>query len=97
MPETPQSLEDKAAEARETQEYHDKDEAKNRALFIVKGMLKAPSTAKFSDPIVTKTANVFEVSGYVDSQNSFGAMLRTTFTVVFSKSKDEWSVVDFKI
>jgi ribosomal protein L40E len=94
---SPESRQKTADQAKEDQEYNDKYEAKDRALFIVKGMLKSPSTAQFSDPTITKTANVFEVIGYVDSQNSFGAMLRTDFTVTFKKIGDKWDLVDIKI
>jgi hypothetical protein len=57
----------------------------------VKGGLKAPSTAKFPDnfcrDVATSTAKnaegrtVWTVSGPVDAQNTFGAMIRSTYTV----------------
>lgn len=50
----------------------------------VSEQLKAPSTAHFS-PIeksgVKFDAGHIRVSGYVDSQNSFGAMLRSKYTI----------------
>ena len=49
----------------------------------VMGMLKAPSTAKFTDwteSLMNKTGdNQYRFVSYVDSQNGFGAMLRTRF------------------
>lgn len=62
---------------------------------IVKKSLKSPSTAKFPgyrEVIIKRFMNkapnrapneAYEVSSYVDSQNSFGAMIRSTWTVVF--------------
>lgn len=49
----------------------------------VKNNLKSPATAKFpsssSTDIRELEDNLFETRSYVDSQNSFGAMLRTNF------------------
>ena len=57
--------------------------AYNQAQRFVKAALKAPSTAQF--PLTGNTQEVqtnrFLSQGYVDSQNSFGAMLRTSFVV----------------
>lgn len=97
LPPTQHELDIKAAAAIEDQERSEKYDAKERALYLVKSTLKSPSSAVFGEPYVIKTANTFEVGGYVDSQNSFGAMLRTTFTVVLSKNGDQWKLVDFKI
>ena len=53
-------------------------------------MLKAPSTAKFPYPSdsgvsINKLAeNKYFISSYVDSENSFGAMIRNTFTVTIT-------------
>lgn len=52
------------------------------AKFEVKENLKAPSTAKFQsfpDAVIYKEGSYFVVEFYVDSQNSFGAMIRTDF------------------
>lgn len=48
---------------------------------FVTQFLKSPSTAKFPyDPVqVTNNGNMYYVVGYVDSQNSFGAMLRSNW------------------
>lgn len=49
----------------------------------VKSRLKSPSSANFPWGIdcVTKISdNTYVINSYVDSQNSFGAMLRTNFT-----------------
>lgn len=58
------------------------------ALDIVKGSLKAPSTAKFcAYPDATVKYNNgadYTVNGYVDAQNSYGASIRTRFTVTLT-------------
>lgn len=54
--------------------------------YYVKQVLKSPATVKFppTDFLVHRlNDNRFEVVSYVDSQNSFGAMLRSSWNVVF--------------
>ena len=56
----------------------------NAAKSDVPNYLKSPSTADFpnvlgDDWIVVRDSDYFYVKSYVDSQNSFGAMLRTNF------------------
>ena len=46
----------------------------------VEARLKAPSTAKFSDVSVKGIGGEFTVTGSVDSENSFGAMIRSEFS-----------------
>lgn len=47
---------------------------------FVKQQLKAPATAKFSQESPTMvSATEYTIGGSVDSQNSFGALLRATF------------------
>lgn len=48
----------------------------------LKNYLKAPSTAQFQEEFIYSSTepNIIKVKGYVDSQNSFGAMLRADFT-----------------
>ena len=51
---------------------------------VIKKTLKAPSTAKFVDVQAYELSNlkdVWAVNGYVDSQNSFGAMIRSQWEV----------------
>ena len=50
----------------------------------VEAQLKAPKTAKFAplkDWGYSRDENHFQVTGYVDAQNSFGAMIRSNFVV----------------
>lgn len=54
--------------------------------YYVKQVLKSPASAVFpyTDFIVHRlNNNRFEVISYVDSQNSFGALLRSSWNVVF--------------
>lgn len=69
----------------------------------VKVALKSPSTAEFP-PFQSYNAqydgyNKYLVSGYVDAQNSFGAMLRTSYTcnIEQDKSTGSWHLIDLKV
>ena len=57
---------------------------------IIKNILKSPSTAKFpwdySEWAVGKENGSTIVQGYVDSQNGFGAMIRSTFQVTYKNN-----------
>lgn len=77
-------------------------EACDYAQDAVKERLKAPSTAKFPscgfdmDKYTIKTnknRTEFFVTGYVDAQNSFGAMLRENFGVILKRDGEHWTVV----
>jgi hypothetical protein len=49
---------------------------------VIPKVLKAPATAKFgekSDTFIVHAHGIYKVNGYVDSQNSFGAMLRSQY------------------
>lgn len=51
---------------------------------VIEKILKSPSTAKFVDVKAYELSNekdVWAVNGYVDSQNSFGAMIRSQWEV----------------
>ena len=54
---------------------------------IVEGNLKSPSTAKFckvTDATITHDGDKYTVKGWVDAANSFGATVRTNFTVEYT-------------
>ena len=66
--------------------------------------LKAPSTAKFPDQhdsdvmIARSDDHSYTVYGFVDAQNSFGAMIRTHYTGVIQQSgEEEWKLVGLTI
>jgi len=65
----------------------------------VKQQLKAPSTAKFGACATTDTTKYctkylgnqrYRVATYVDSQNAFGAMIRTHFVCVMEQTADDY-------
>jgi hypothetical protein len=71
---------------------------------FVSRALKAPSTAKFPAlPYEAKSLGdgFYRVKSYVDSQNSFGAMIRSDWTVDMALVEDHWfldkMIVDGKI
>ena len=45
----------------------------------VQARLKAPASAEFGGTQIRQTHDLWEITGYVDSQNSFGATLRSTY------------------
>lgn len=60
---------------------------------FVKQGLKAPSTAEFPTlPYDTSMdgSGLYEVDSYVDSQNSFGAMMRSNWSVLMRLQDDRW-------
>lgn len=80
--------------------------SKSDALFecqnAVKAKLKSPSSVQFAhygDSTITEVRdNTFRITSHVDSQNSFGAMMRSDFSCECQyKSKDNWIVSDVKI
>lgn len=71
---------------------------------FVKDRLKSPRTAKFPN-IFTKDEHVnylgnqkYEIDSYVDSENSFGAVIRTHFIgVIEQKDEDTWSLISLEL
>lgn len=89
-------------------EWKDKDERIKAWLLtkdIVEGSLKSPATAEFpyyNSSFVYKGTTTLDyvyytVRAYVDSQNGFGALIRTNFIVKLKQtSTDDWDLVDIK-
>jgi hypothetical protein len=78
-------------------ERDDSGQAWEQAKNAVKARLKAPSTAifpSFRDIQVEKIGTVtYEIYGYVDAQNAFGAMIRTNFFVSVSQvQNNKWKI-----
>jgi hypothetical protein len=64
---------------------------------FVEDRLKSPSSAEFSgifDTTISGSGDDYTVTGYVDAQNGFGAMLRSNYTCqVRDDGNDRWSLV----
>lgn len=61
---------------------------------FVEDRLKSPSTADFSDTETSNVGDLWTVTGAVDSENSFGAMIRNTYRCVVRYSGDDtWNLV----
>lgn len=64
---------------------------------FIEERLKAPATAEYEHS-TTFTNPAYRVTGTVDSENGFGAMIRSEFTcVVEPKGEDEWELVSLDI
>ena len=97
-PKTPEQI---AAETQAGEDAHLNLMACVNTEEAVQKRLKAPTSAKFPGcsayTVKTNDARTeFFVTGYVDAQNSFGAMIRTRFSVAMTKGKtdDSWKVVN---
>jgi hypothetical protein len=70
------------------------------AQLLVKARLKAPSTADFqaaSEAHVLDLGDEFDVTSYVDAQNSFGAKLRQNFIVKLRRDGEKWKLLDLEM
>jgi hypothetical protein len=62
--------------------------------------LRAPSTADFSghnDSQIVETANGYDIKGYVDAQNGFGAQIRTDWSCSVALVGDNWELLDLNV
>jgi len=74
-------------------DMNDKIDLHIQAQYFVLQTLKAPSTAKFPAlpyEVVDLEDGRYKIISYVDSQNSFGAMLRSDWSVVMKFNTDRW-------
>lgn len=82
-------------------EYDTRLGAFTAATMLVKENLKSPQSAIFptyESYMVTKEGDkLYRVTSYVDSQNSFGAMIRTDFSLLMRDDGFNWTVIDHKI
>lgn len=86
-----------------TVQQHDEKEAFYISQQIVEKILKAPSTAKFpwfsESEVRGLSDGSYHVKSYVDSQNSFGAMLRSNYLWIghFDVQSNGWKTEYFKL
>lgn len=80
----------------------DKMDAYVMAKQLMEKQLKAPATAdfaRFDESEVTNSGNdEWTVQSYVDSQNGFGALIRTRFTITMTVNRDTkyWQAIALK-
>lgn len=80
-------------------------EDKNSAAALVQtchtavlGRLKAPGTAQFGGEFTrTVGTQVSELTGWVDAQNGFGALIRMRWVCTATATSVGWSVTDVKL
>jgi hypothetical protein len=67
----------------------------------VESSLKAPATADFSgvfDSEITDNGDgTYDVAGYVDAENGFGANIRTDWTCTVRDTGDNWELVNLNV
>jgi len=73
-----------------------------QATFMIPRILKSPSTAEFCSITEARIQPLgdcsYEVRGYVDAQNSFGAKLRNNFTATMKYlGNDNWTMTAIDI
>ena len=101
VPETPQAI-----AARQQSAQANAAEQRRRSAFLaarrmIETQLKSPATADWSSyPATTITegdGGQLVVSGWVDSQNSFGAQVRTRYILTLAPEGDSWRAVDIRL
>ena len=78
-------------------ELSERDEAALYSQCLEEQLLKAPASAVFpslSEVIVNGGNWTYSVTSYVDSQNSYGAMIRTNYTFNIMKTEAGWTCLD---
>ena len=100
------SYEKKEADKKETVAWKTKDNSTMAYIMMqdfVKRRLKSPASAKFpfaseQDISIQKDEHEYVIFAYVDSQNSFGAMIRTYYSgVVKQIDAENWQLVTLDI
>lgn len=64
---------------------------------FIEQRLKAPATAEYPKPETSKDGATYTVRGGVDSENGFGAKIRTAYTCVVRDNGDTWTLVDLQM
>lgn len=68
------------------------------AQFHAEAFIKSPATADFGHADVTDKGNgVYHVKNYVDSQNSFGATVRSRYSCTVTYKNGKYKISDFEI
>lgn len=68
---------------------------------FLKERLKSPATADFPwqpERNIYNGDSTFSISSYVDSQNGFGALIRTKYSAILKyNGNDSWSLIDIDL
>lgn len=64
------------------------------AQHVIRDRLKAPATATFGGEDIEREGDTYRVNGWVDAQNTFGAMLRSRFVVRMRYVDGGWDLVE---
>lgn len=72
---------------------HSAGDAPRMCRDFVKQQLISPGSAKFSGEQVQHVGGEYTVTGSVDAQNAFGALLRRDYTCVLRDEGDSWRLV----
>lgn len=76
-------------------EMPDSFDAQTNVEAFIKGKLVSPATAEFSNfDIYEEDVSVFKVKGSVDSQNGFGAMIRSEFSCKIKFNGDNTTTIN---
>lgn len=81
------------AEQAEAERVGGPETAKRMAKQAVERLLKAPASAQFGEASAARKGDSWLVVGTVDSQNGFGAMIRSEYLCDVQKAGDEWKLV----
>ena len=79
--------------------FNEKSNIKTSCMNSINSVLKSPSTAKYpgmSEWKITKGYGEWDVISYVDSQNGFGATLRSYFEIKIKDNTVTYFVFDGK-
>jgi hypothetical protein len=102
-PENLEAMQQERAARIAEKECYSSSSAYSMSRKFVEVALKSPATARFPDisSVEVKALGgcMFSVRAYVDSQNGFGAMIRTGYlaTLVYFKKEGEWRLMDMKM
>lgn len=87
--------------SRTTSNYLSDNEAVYASQKFVESRLKSPKTADFQPMFqanVKRVNDIYTITSYVDSQNGFGAIIRSNYIVKLKrKSNGDVSLIDIKI
>lgn len=77
--------------------WRQKSGAQDACEGYVEDSLKSPASAEFSESELQERGEYgFTISGAVDSENGFGAMIRNTYVCKVNEVGDGWMLIDLQ-